>query len=369
MQLLVNRNVRFLFLPIVLTICLVAFGFHCCIQPVTVHAANKPGWYEERQLVFKGIPARVLLFSSDDNGNRMETVAAGAWKLLSQLGRVFNPFSPNSELAKLNRRTSANYPLNSRDLIQVWKLSKQLHHFSNGAFDPTVWKIKKMWEKAEKSQQEPDRAKLKRLLETVGFEKCRLNDQKKPAEVVCHNAAIGFDFGGIAKGYIVDRMAAYIKKQGVQTGLIQLGGEIKAFGCRPNRVWQIGVQHPLDLSALWGMVSSKCDIGVSTSGNYRQPYLIRGKQFYHIFDPRTGWPVSAKTLGVTTLSVGGAVSCAMLDGLATAITTLGPQKGIKLTESLKVDALIIQQHHPSIVEKMTPGFRAHFRPMVALPDS
>ncbi len=111
------------------------------------------------------------------------------------------------------------------------------------------------------------------------------------------------------------------------------------------------------------MVSGRGAMRVSTSGNYRQPLIIQGHAFYHIFSPKTGKPVSEKVLGVTTASFGQKKNSALLDAAATAITVLGAEKGLELAEKLHIQALVLTRGaNEEIREQTTPGFSDHYTP-------
>lgn len=318
----------------------------------------RPGWWETRQRIYFDIPARVL-FRMPDTPGRAAAVAGMAWAEFDRIGRVFNPYAPDSETSLLNAADGrAPVPV-STDLWRVLQLSKTLWRASNGAFDPTMLPIKRLWQEAVDDQQVPSTRLIQATLSKVGFGKVRLLEDSRAVE---SEKGMQFDFGGVAKGYAVDRVVARLKENGVTEGLVQLGGEIAAFGENDGSPWRIGVQHPLDMAGVWGILSAHSKMRVSTSGNYRQPLVIAGHRFYHIFSPETGTPVSEKILGVTTADFSGTASNALLDGAATAITVMGSDAGLKMARELGIEALIIKESHHAPIEIMTDGFRDHYEP-------
>jgi thiamine biosynthesis lipoprotein len=113
------------------------------------------------------------------------------------------------------------------------------------------------------------------------------------------------------------------------------------------------------MDEIWDVLEGHGDIKVSTSGNYRQPIVIQGHEFYHIISPKTGRPVSEKMLGVTTAAFGSEASAALLDGAATAITVLGVDQGLNFAKKLNIEALILDMGtNNKIRQHLTENFSA-----------
>lgn len=323
---------------------------------------KKSNWFEESRSIYHGIPTNVLFKLSDADTDIANQIAEKAWQEFDRIGMIFNPFNPKSELSKINK-TQKHEPLKcSKDIIKVLQISQTLFETSQGGFDPTIWPLKMLWRKAKKSQELPTDEALASALTNVGLENVVIPvSLEAPLEFKL--ASVQFDFGGIVKGYAVDRVKAILKKQGCQAGLVQLGGEVAAFGKKDDGPWKIGLQNPMDLSAMWGVVENSDTLKVSTSGNYRQPIMIQGKAYYHIFSPRTGMPVSEKVLGVSTVGLGDDIDNALLDGAATAIVVLGAEKGIQLAQRLNIECLILVEDSGAIKEIASPGFLKWYSPL------
>lgn len=313
-------------------------------------------WWESKQSIYFNIPARIFIKLPDTDEKQAHKVINRAWTKFERIGRIFNPFDPDAEIAGINQKSPSGWIEVSNDLYKVLQISQNLWSESNGQFDPTFLPIKRLWHSAEKKQEIPSERKIRKTLQNTGFENVAL-ESGKTDKIRIKNPPIRFDFGGIAKGYAIDQVRQLLKNNGISDGLVQLGGEIAAFGQNDGSPWKIGVQHPKKMGQAWKMISYPDRIRVSTSGNYRQPLMIQGQSFYHIFSPETGKPVSEKVLGVTTVSTTESHSNALLDGAATAITVMGAERGIKFADKIGIEALILARGRgQTIKEIMTPGF-------------
>jgi FAD:protein FMN transferase len=316
----------------------------------------RPGWWESSGLIYYKIPARILFKSAKTNPIAPEKISENAWAEFDRIGKIFNPFDSTSEVSRLNRLKKTGKIQVSRDIFRVLSISRDLWIAGNGDFDPTLLKIKNLWQHAEKIQQIPTEKEILNEMQATGFEKVHMADTSERTIWTDH-AEIMFDFGGIVKGYAVDHVRDLLIAQGATTGLVQLGGEVSTFGDNDENPWRVGIEHPKHMGKIWGVISTRDRLSVSTSGNYMQPIIIEGHSFYHIFNPKTGKPVSEKVLGVTTASMNGKTPNAVLDGAATTIVVLGGPSGIKFAESLGIDALILFENKDGgNGELHTPGF-------------
>ncbi|MCU0598475.1 MAG: FAD:protein FMN transferase [Desulfobacterales bacterium] len=316
----------------------------------------RPGWWESSGKIYFQIPARILFKLENAPEGAAEKISGQAWMEFERIGRIFNPFDPSSEVSILNSANKSSPLKISNDVYNVLNQSTGIWSASSGHFDPTLMQIKKLWRLAEKNQKIPSEKELFETLKASGFGKVRIIGQPEPSLQADH-PNIMFDFGGIVKGYAVDRVREILIAGGAISGLVQLGGEVSTFGDNDGAPWRIGIQHPRQPDTVWGIVSTPGRLNISTSGNYMQPIIIQGHSFYHIFNPKTGKPVSEKILGVTTHSKGGLISNAVLDGSATAITVLGSAAGLEFAKKTGIDVLILfEKKNGEIGEARSSGF-------------
>ncbi|MBF0361545.1 MAG: FAD:protein FMN transferase [Oligoflexia bacterium] len=315
------------------------------------------------RLIYNGIPSRIIIFKDEnenERGNQQKIIDA-SWKEFDRIGMIVNPFSNSSEVAQLNNRYKKSSELISvsKDLAKLINYSIQINSTSNGAFDPTVWPIKNLWNKAREHDRPPSQQELDIVLKDVGMHLITLDLQNRLRFL---RPNVKLDFGGIAKGYAVDLVRDLLQKNGVLDGLVQCGGETASWSKKfSSKEWKIAIQHPKNSNTLWGVIKRVGSIRASTSGNYRQPIKIQGKEYYHIFNPKTAKPVSDKILSVTLISFSDVVSNATIDALTKSILVLGEREGIKVIKKFKeIEWVIIIERDGSLIEFVSDGLKPYY---------
>ena len=133
---------------------------------------------------------------------------------------------------------------------------------------------------------------------------------------------VRLDLGGIAKGFTSSRVMDVFREKGVTSGIISLGGNVQALGCKPDgNMWRIGIQDPNDLNSTFAVIEV-ADQAVITSGGYQRYFEENGQTYHHIIDPRTGYPAENGLISVTIISDDGTLA----DALSTSLFIMGPEK-------------------------------------------
>ena len=335
--------------------------------------------------LYMGIPARIefvtagaeaarqkkhktaTMETDDDTGSLPAPVKLDrSWALLADISDTFNAFDPFTELGKLNTADSTAPIDVSEDMASVVGISTTVSQMTRGAFDSTVKPLKALWKKARLTGQPPADADVVDAMAKTGWGYCKLlRTPENKWQVAKTRPGMQLDFGGIVKGWSVDRALKFLTWHKVTSALIQVGGEIGLTGHAPTgKPWRIGIRHPLEKTSNWTVLEIEGRTAVSTSGNYEQPVKVGNIDYYHIFDPRTGSPVDTDILGTTVVVSGRNNPNAIADGLATAFTVMGPDEALVLAHDLKgVEVLFIVRDKASrqLKEITTPGFNK-FRP-------
>lgn len=319
-------------------------------------------WLHDTRIVFAGIEAEVR-FEAPPGLAAPERLLAMAFEEFSLVARVANAYDPASEVGKLNGAKKYGPVAVSADLFDLLTLAKWAYGLTGQAFDPTIWPLKRLWAEAAQKGQPPDQREISAALALVGMDKVHLDPDKR--SVVFDRPDIAFDFGGIAKGWAVDRAARLLEAAGVRNYLVRCGGEIAFLGHSPNgQPWSIGIKNPLAFDEMLGVVRGPERLSVSTSGPTEQPVKIGDRFFHHILDPRTGHPAPLSVLSITVVAHSKEPSAARTDALSTALSVLGPKQGLELLESISgFDALFLVAEKGRVRIETTPGFRALFSPV------
>lgn len=188
-----------------------------------------------------------------------------------------------------------------------------------GKFDITLLPVS-LWDFNGENPRVPDEAELKEALKYVDYTLVKVEGNS-----VTVPKGVQIDLGAIAKGYIADKMAEYLKKEGVSSAILDLGGNIYALGDKRGENWKIGIRSPFDPGEQIGYTEVK-DKTVVTSGVYERCFKKDGKLYHHILNTENGMPVDNGVASVTII----AQSSADADALSTLCFALGKDKGLEV---------------------------------------
>ena len=255
-----------------------------------------------------------------------------AMRLIRDYEQVLSRTVESSDIWKLNHADGNPVEVNP-ETADLLRLAVEISEYSNGAFDVTIAPMSALWDFASETPSVPDASMLKEAAQRVDWRNIRIEG----TTVTLQNGA-EIDLGGIAKGYIADRVAAYLKEQGVAHACINMGGNILVFGGKPDGTdWTIGIRDPNGTAEQSEEVLSLSDGAVVTSGNYERFFLQDGVRYHHILYPKTGMPVQNGVASVTILSN----DSALADALSTACFVLGPDASKALLERCGARAIFL----------------------------
>ncbi len=222
------------------------------------------------------------------------------------------------------------------DTIAILQCAAKISELSGGAFDVTIAPVSTIWDFTSGNAALPDAEEIAKAAELVDYTKLELegNTVKLPAGMM-------IDLGGIAKGYIADRVKAYLESRGVKHAILSFGGNIVAIGTKQDgSEWKIGIQD-IDRPTGDSMLVSRSSGGSTvTSGIYERGFDLDGVRYHHLLSSKTGWPVQNELASVTIFSD----SSMEGDALSTAAFVLGTEDGMKLIESLNgIEAVFIRR--------------------------
>jgi thiamine biosynthesis lipoprotein len=237
---------------------------------------------------------------------------------IKEIESRFSTELSGSEIQNLN--LSGGVALTVSDAVAgVLKTALEVSEKSGGAFDITVYPLVRAWGFIGGSYRVPPDGEISELLERVGYANVGVDGNT----VTLKNGA-EIDLGGIAKGYAADALKEVLARHGVDSGLISLGGNVLAYGTKPDGgAWRIGIAAPDGSADIAGILSVK-NATVVTSGSYQRYFEENGVVYGHILDPATGRPAETDLKSVTIVCDNGALA----DALSTALFVLGEEKAL-----------------------------------------
>lgn len=277
--------------------------------------------------------------AADESEKRLATeevrIGEGIYRELNQVDEAMSTYKADSELSRFNQAPINSWITVSEPLGAVLDMASRINQESGGAFDVTVGPLVNLW--GFGPERKEDRVPTAEEIETVRALVGQSLLQKDETGRLLRSAPIYIDLSAIAKGYAVDRVAAYLEGQGIARYLVEVGGEIRLKGPKSNgEPWRIAIESPEGLRNIFSTLASN-DLALATSGDYRNYFEKDGVRYSHTIDPRTGAPIRHGLASVSVL----AESTALADGWATAMMVLGPEEGRALAERLNLAVYFI----------------------------
>lgn len=292
-----------------------------------------------------GTLVRVTLYARDEKAAK--DAFRAAFNRIHALDDILSDYRPDSELNEI-ARTAVRRPVRvSDDLFAVLSASQLLAEATNGAFDVTQGPVIRLWREARKTGRLPDPAALREAASLGGYRKLHLDASDRT--VTLDTAGMQLDVGGIGKGYAASAAIDALSRLGVDSALVAVSGDL-AFSAAPpgQRGWRIRVQSSDEPAQGVPAALELSNAAVSTSGNSAQHVDIGGRRYSHIIDP-TSATALVDDLTVTVVARRGADA----DGLATAVSVLGPERGLALIDSRPDAAALIARRAGDDVQVLT----------------
>lgn len=308
----------------------------------------------ESQQPEMGMAFRIVLYAT--NQALADSASGAAFERIQQLNDIMSDYDEDSELSKLSRTSGTGQAVPvSQDLWFVLSRAQALAEQSSGAFDVTVGPCVALWRRARRLHQLPDPARLARARQAVGYEHVRLNPANHTVELLVPNMKL--DLGGIAKGYAIGEALKTLARAGVDTALVEGGGDVAVSNPPPGKQgWRFELSS-LDVSnAPPVRFLLLKNVAISTSGDLYQRLEIDGKRYSHIVDPHTG-------IGLTDHSLVNVIAPESItaDSLTKVVSVLGPDKGMQFIENTPgVAARIIRDPYGKIETRESSRFAQYY---------
>jgi thiamine biosynthesis lipoprotein len=244
---------------------------------------------------------------------------------------------PDSELESINQNAGKEAVPVHGDLLELIEKARYYALISDGAFNPLVGPLVKLWGIGGDSPRVPAPEEIAALLPLLNLEGMEIDIER--SSVFLKQPGMRLDLGAIAKGYAADEAIRIVRREGIERALIDLGGNVFVWGEKKDgSPWRIAVQNPAGERGEYLGIAAVRNKTVVTSGVYERYFEAEGTRYHHILSPETGFPVNNGLLSVTII----ALSSLEADGLSTAVFGMGYEKGAALVESLEnAEALFV----------------------------
>lgn len=299
------------------------------ISEVRAETCGAARIYKAGAIVFGNVPAAftAVLPEGTASEKAQGIFEAAVQELLEAVNQPFSLYVADSEIVRFNRHPAGQPFAASDEFYELLVRSRYFFDVSGGAFDPTVKPVIDLYRRLRKGEKVAA-GEYEAARALVGMNQLAFLPENG---ILKKEPGIAVDLGGIAKGYGVERAVALMRARGVSAGIVELGGDLKVFGGKPDGSgWGIGVIDPLRPRSIAAVLTipAGADVAVVTSGDYERKYEVGGKEYTHIVDPRAGKPLEYRGRGVTIVMPDAVAA----DALATACFVLSADEAMRLAE-------------------------------------
>lgn len=319
---------------IILLVSILSMGLISCDNSKKVESNNKEvNSYEKTEKILGTVVSRVAY------GDNAKEALEKAFNRAKDIENMMSVNIENSELSNVNSEAFHKSVKLSDDLYYVIEKSIYYANLTDGALDPTIGHVIDSWGIGTEHANIPEKTLIDKYKDLKNYKNIELNPQTK--EIRFLNENIKLDLGAIGKGYAGDEMRKVLREEGINSALLNLGGNVVALGNKINNEnWSIGIRNPKEENEISASVKINDEV-VVTSGNYERYFIKDGVRYHHILDPSTAYPAEKGLISSTIITKNGIDA----DALSTATYILGAEKAKKLIEGLDgVEALFIKDN-------------------------
>ena len=281
------------------------------------------------RLPFKAMGSACEVVLAAASLHEAQALAKVAIDEVLRIERKYSRYMPDSVLAQINQQAGLKPVACDAETWSLFQFASHLFEKSNGLFDISSGVLRQAWN--FKQAQVPSADQLAQLLPLIGWQHVVLQDQS----ILLPIKGMEVDLGGFGKEYAADRAAQMLTSKGVTSGYVNLAGDMRFLGPKPNgQPWMIGIQdprHPDQVIATLPMSQG----GLATSGDYERYFELNGQRYCHVLNAQTGWPVQHwRTVSVTA-------PLAVLAGCTTTMAMLKEEEGLSFLKSTGFDFFAI----------------------------
>ncbi|RLA65583.1 MAG: FAD:protein FMN transferase ApbE [Epsilonproteobacteria bacterium] len=318
----------------------ILFGCSKKEELTTLFGSTMGSTYSVKYYADRGAPSKILISQEIEQA-------------LKKINDSMSTYLSYSEISKINLTRGGDWIKISPELHFVLKNAKEISIKSDGYFDITLGPLINLWGFGPSGKRkEPSIEEIEKQMAKVGHHLLVIDPNTPRIRKL--REGIQLDLSSIAKGFGVDQLSEVLKTNGITSFLVEIGGEIKVSGAKPNgQKWSIGVESPDFLTRKIRKVFNLTNKAIATSGDYRNFFKGEKRMYSHTFDFKTGKPVAHNLASVTVVD---SDSCMKADAYATTLMAMG-DKAFEFAEKNNLAAFFIYRGKETFIEKPTTEFK------------
>lgn len=308
---------------------------------------------DKEDFIFNTRVHQKIYYNKEVGINEVQKIVEQATILMQEFEEKLSFFNEESEVSIINKNASKGFKKVSEDTFEILKKAVYYSKLTNGIFDITIAPLVKAWKINSDNPVILDDDKINELIKLVDYEDVILNENNLSVMLLRENQKI--DLGGIAKGYIADKIIDFYKQNNVKSAIINIGGNIKVLGEKDDgSLWNIGIYEPKKHSEKIICSIEARDKSIVTSGGYERAFNYNDELYCHILNPKSGYPIKSDLKSITV------VSSESIDGdaLSTPLFIMGKDKAYEFMKKYNISGVMITDGDEIIITKdLLNGFK------------
>jgi len=296
-----------------------------------------------------------LVYVPEEISPESSVIEASVLEAFEVVDFEMNTYVPDTALSRFNQMPVGEVIEMGWDFAYLLSEAQRITRLSDGAYDVTVGPLLDLWgfgpqgPKAYPSEQEIEEAKA-----VTGWSFIDWNPTNR--QLSKRKSGVEIELSSIAKGYAVDLGADALDELGIQNFLLEVGGEMQARGVSPRGdLWRVAIERPEMARSGVQAALSITDVGIATSGDYRNYFEVDGIRYSHLIDPRTGYPIRHDLVSVTVIHP----STAIADAWATAMAVMGSEASLALAEARQMAVYVIRRSGDTLSSQWSSKFEQY----------
>lgn len=339
-----NRRLAIpLFLTIALFVVYLSFNFRTDVKIVDL----------EKPVMGTIVQIKVPVDRRQEEGVTKSAVRK-AFAEMERVEAIFSVYKRESEISKINRLETGEALKVQEEVFNLIERSIVYTEKTKGVFDITVKPLVDLWNAAKAEDRLPTDDEIKNALDRIGSQYVILDRANQTISFKKEGMAL--DLGGIAKGYATDRAIKILKESNIRNAIVNSGGDMYCLGRKSEgTLWNVGIQHPRRKGEICLEIELE-NMAIDTSGDYEKYFLLGGRRYSHIINPRTGYPIGDNIVSASIITKDSAAA----DALATALCILG-RDGLDIINSMEeTDAILILKEGDKLKIELSEGLKARY---------